>query len=80
MSDFICFYKIFFLEAKRKSGNHFHFSPELLEFWVKKWVRGVREGGFALDPPSQHSLAQGGEEGKDAFWILLVAKRVPHKI
>jgi len=50
------------------------------EFLAKKWVRGVREGGFALDPPSQHSLAQGGEGGKDAFWILLAAKRVPHKI
>ena len=49
-------------------------------FGQKKWVRGVREGGFALDPPSQHSLAQGGEGGKDAFWILLAAKRVPHKI
>ena len=47
---------------------------------AKKWVRGVREGGFALDPPSQHSLAQGGEGGKDAFWILVAAKRVPHKI
>jgi hypothetical protein len=33
---------------------------------------------FAL--PSPHSLAQGGEGGKDAFCILLTAKRVPYKI
>ena len=55
--------------------------PDPVIFRQKNWVGGVlgRED-LPLILPSQHSLTQGGEGGKDAFWILLTAKRVPYKI
>jgi len=41
-------------------------------------VLGREDLPLIIPPP--HSLTQGGEGGKDAFWILLSAKRVPYKI
>jgi hypothetical protein len=43
----------------------------------KKWEggggEGIELGGF----PSPHSLAQGGEGGKECNWWYVSAKRVP---